>query len=231
MEKDSTHSSTNGSSMMKETKTNSSIYSQNQTMYQEPIVHEKPPRFEVKIDTITEHRPIQIPVINTQSTYVPYVSRMASNNGGLTPTRIRELERTPSVSPLKQRISFVKTPNPAVNSRITTTPNQPKPPQNISENSRIQYSTNKNISTTSQVTKNETNQLKISSVVEIGEKVQLRPLSPIGKISEQNSFNASSIVGNNQTTGNGQNVYAQRTYSPIKVQFCTSRVTTISTPK
>lgn len=74
---------------MKDTKTNSSIYSQNQTMYQEPTVHENPPRFEVKIDTITEHRPIQIPVINTQNTYVPYVSRIANNIGGLTPTRIR----------------------------------------------------------------------------------------------------------------------------------------------
>jgi hypothetical protein len=95
------------------------------------------------------------------------VSRIG-NNGGLTPTRIRELERTPSVSPLKQRISFVKTHNPPVNSRITITPNEPKSPQNANENSRIQYSTSNNTTISSQASKNETTKLKISSVVEIG---------------------------------------------------------------
>jgi hypothetical protein len=129
MERDSSQS-TNGSNIMKETKTNSSIYSQNQTLYQEPVLQENPSRFEFKIDTFTEHRPIQIPVANTQqqSTYVPYASRHLGN-GGLTPTRIRELERTPSVSPLKQRISFVKTQNPVVNSRITINGNDSKPVQ------------------------------------------------------------------------------------------------------
>lgn len=127
----------------------------------------------------------------------------------------------------------MKTPNPVLNSRIAINPNEPKP-QNTNENSRIQYSTNKNPTTPSQISKSSTSQLKISSVVEIGEKVQLRPLSPIGKLGENISVNGSSYVTNNQVAGNvqsGQNVYAQRTYSPVKVQFCTSRVTTVPTPK
>jgi hypothetical protein len=32
------------------------------------------------------------------------------------------MERAPSISPIKQRISFVKTQNPSVNSRIAVTP-------------------------------------------------------------------------------------------------------------
>jgi hypothetical protein len=78
---------------------------------------------------------------------------------------------------------------------------------------------------------NEGSKMKVSSVVEIGEKVQLRPLSPIGKLGEQSGANGSSYNGTNQgVTGQmSQNVYGQRTYSPIKVQFCTSRVSTVST--
>jgi hypothetical protein len=44
MERDSSHSA-NGSNIMKETKTNSSIYSQNQTLYPELVLQENPPRF------------------------------------------------------------------------------------------------------------------------------------------------------------------------------------------
>jgi len=161
------------------------------------------------------------------------------NTSNLTPTRIKEMERpASSVSPIRQRISFIKTQNPtAINTRVMP-PNDSRPLSPINGNSRILYSTNSNIgqhNQVSQINQNmSSNQMKVSNVemVEIGEKIQLRPLSPIGKLSDLGSCagNVQNPVAQNYqhlSQQANQNLYVQRSYSPIKVQFCTSRVSTL----
>lgn len=85
--------------------------------HQQPLYVEKTPhQLEIKMDTYTQHsRPVITPLVHSP-TCSSYVGRPI--DGTISPLRTRENPNRLSISPIKQRISFVKGQNVAATSAV-----------------------------------------------------------------------------------------------------------------